>query len=202
MGVFDNLWTFTSGASGSHIKDEWRTYMCAHCSNRVTGLVVARSRNDKQQMSLWLRCPDCQEPSVWIEHLDAIIPGPRFGPSVEGLPSNVEDAYEEARQCMAAQAFTAAELLCRKILMHIAVEKGAAAGEKFAAYLTYLEQTGYITPPMKPWVDLIRKHGNLATHELPPSDRQRAESTVMFTAELLRLVYEMEYLAQRYTPSS
>jgi hypothetical protein len=52
---------------------------------------------------------------------------------------------------------------------------------------------------MKAWVDLIRKRGNLATHELPATDQQRAESTVMFTAELLRLVYEMEHMARRYT---
>ncbi|GAH97296.1 unnamed protein product, partial [marine sediment metagenome] len=31
-------------------------------------------------------------------------------------------------------------------------------------------------------------------------DQNRAESTLMFTAELLRIVYEMEHLAKQYTP--
>jgi hypothetical protein len=99
---------------------------------------------------------------------------------------------------MGVGAFTAAELICRKLLMHIAVDKGAKAGETFIAYLNFLEKAGYVTPPMKGWVDLIRQHGNLATHELPAPDQQQAESTVMFTAELLRLVYEMEHVARRY----
>ena len=32
--------------------------------------------------------------------------------------TGVAEAYEEARACMSVEATTAAELLCRKILMH------------------------------------------------------------------------------------
>lgn len=99
---------------------------------------------------------------------------------------------------MSASAFTGAELLCRKILMNIAVEKGAAVGGTFASYLDYLEDQRYITPGMKSWVDLIRRHGNLATHELEPPERSRAEATLVFTAELLRIIYEMDYYAKNY----
>ncbi|MCA9647935.1 MAG: DUF4145 domain-containing protein, partial [Myxococcales bacterium] len=81
-------------------------------------------------------------------------------------------------------------------------DKGAPEGESFAAYLAALESLGYVTPPMKPWVDLIRRHGNQATHRLAASDAARAESTVMFTAELLRMVYEMAHMARRYTPDN
>jgi hypothetical protein len=80
------------------------------------------------------------------------------------------------------------------------VEKGAKEAETFAAYLTHLESQGFITPPMKGWVNLIRQHGNKSTHELAAPDKERAESTVMFTAELLRLTYEMEFLAKKFTP--
>jgi hypothetical protein len=52
---------------------------------------------------------------------------------------------------------------------------------------------------MRSWVDLIRRHGNQATHEIAAPDVQRAESTVMFTVELLRLMYEMEFLARKFT---
>jgi hypothetical protein len=83
--------------------------------------------------------------------------------------------------------------------MHIAVDKGAKAGDKFENYITYLENQGYVTPPMKAWVDLIRKHGNEATHELSMSDKKRTEGTLMFTAELLKLIYEMEHLSKQYT---
>jgi hypothetical protein len=129
-----------------------------------------------------------------------LYPQTLFGPIIEGLPQNVQEAYEEARNCMSVRAYTACELLCRKILMHIAVEKGANEKETFAFYLTYLGKQGYITPPMTKWVDLIREHGGKATHLIDKPDRKRAESTLMFTAELLRLIYEMEHLANQYTP--
>ena len=96
---------------------------------------------------------------------------------------------------MSVSAYTAAELMCRKILMHVAVDKGAKAGLHFVTYIKYLEDQGYSTPPMKKWVELIKNHGNEATHEIAETDVERAEGTIMFTAELLRLTYEMEYLA-------
>ncbi len=108
-------------------------------------------------------------------------------------------AYDEARRCMSVNAFTSAELMCRKILMHVAVEKGAKEGATFESYLDHLKKAGYVTPPMEAWTDLIRKHGNKATHRLDTTDRKRAESTLMFTAELLRLIYEMDHVARRYT---
>lgn len=100
---------------------------------------------------------------------------------------------------MKANAFTASELLCRKILMHIAVEKAAPEGKPFVFYLDHLERAGYVTPPMKGWVNAIRANGNEATHAIAAPSKERAESTVMFTAELLRLTYEMEYLAGKFT---
>ena len=49
--------------------------------------------------------------------------------------------------------------------MHIAVAKGAKEGDTFSNYLKHLETSGYIIPPMKGWVDIIRKPGNNATHK-------------------------------------
>ena len=128
-----------------------------------------------------------------------VYPGVPFGPNIDGLPEDVLDAYKEARNCMTVNAFTSCELICRKILMHVAVEKGAKEGDMFAIYLSYLEEQGFVTPPMKGWVDLIRRHGNKATHSLESPDKKRAESTLMFTAELLRLIYEMEHISKQYT---
>jgi hypothetical protein len=50
-------------------------------------------------------------------------------------------------------------------------------------------------------VELIRKHGNDATHELTIPDKSHAEGTLMFTAELLKLIYEMEFLTNQYSSS-
>jgi hypothetical protein len=164
----------------------------------VSAAVVARFLPRPGFDVRWVQCPNCANGSV-VDPEDRVHPSVRIGPDVIGLPPDVSAAYDEARDTMSVNAFTACELVCRKILMHIAVEKGANEGESFVSYINYLEAQGYVTPPMKGWVDQIRTIGNSATHELSAPQRARAESVIMFTAELLRLVYEMDALTQKYT---
>lgn len=54
-----------------------------------------------------------------------------MGHDLSGLPDDVHDLYDEARLCTSTGAYTSAVLTCRKILMHVAVEKGASEGENF-----------------------------------------------------------------------
>lgn len=183
--------------------DSWETFVCGHCGVKVTGATLARfnhRRNDRVIANTWVLCTNCGEGSTIVN--GNVYPGSVFGPDVEGLPDDVKDAYQEARRCISVNAFTACDLICRKILMHVAVEKGAEEGKTFAHYVDHLQTEGYITPPMKRWVDIIRQHGNKATHKLEPSERTRAEGTLMFTAEMLRLIYEMDFLANQYTTNS
>lgn len=178
--------------------DAWVGYQCAHCGQSVSGAVVAAHIDPHARHVRWTQCPNCGEPSA-IDSSGAIHPGARYGPVLEGLPEEVARAYDEARACMSVGAFGAAELVCRRILMHVAVDRGASAGESFAAYVDHLADEGYVTPPMRSWVDLIRQHGNQATHDITPVDRRRAEGTVQFTAQLLRSVYEMAHLAASFS---
>lgn len=171
----------------------WYGYTCGHCNRNVTGIVTSYYGQIR-----WMLCPGCLDASV-LSKDGLLFPSAPFGPVIEGLPDAVNSAYREARMCLAVNGFTACELVCRKILMHVAVEKGAAPGDSFNSYLTFLADQGYITTPMKGWVELIRKHGNQSTHKLSSPDKDRAESTLMFTAELLRLIYEMEHLSSKYT---
>jgi hypothetical protein len=191
-GHLDHLRIKTSDSSS---KRSWVGFTCGHCGVAVSGVVIAWL--DKENTLIqWVHCPSCALGSTIID--GKAFPGAAFGPEIQGLPQNVNESYEEARRCMEVNALTAAELVCRKILMHVAVEKGAKEGDSFVSYISYLEKNGYITPPMKPWVDIIRKHGNTSTHIIEPPSRERAESTVMFTAELLRLTYEMEHIANKF----
>jgi len=181
----------------SGTEDEYFSYTCGHCGTKVAGIVLAVYTAPRLPV-LWLLCTSCGDGSV-RSSTGAILPGTAYGPIIEGVPELVSNAYEEARACISVDAFTSCELICRKILMHIAVEKGAEEGREFAHYLSFLSKQGYITPPMTKWVELIRKHGNKATHLIEEADRKRTESTLMFTAELLRLIYEMEHIAKEYT---
>ncbi|MEV8610244.1 DUF4145 domain-containing protein [Amycolatopsis sp. NPDC051373] len=122
------------------------------------------------------------------------------GEHVDGLPPDTAAAYDEARVTASGGAFTACELMCRKILMHVAVDKGADTNKSFAYYIDFLQNAGFITPPMKPWVDIIRLRGNEATHEIPASTLEKATGSLAFTTQLLRLVYEMEFRAAQFMP--
>ncbi|TES87991.1 MAG: DUF4145 domain-containing protein [Dehalococcoidia bacterium] len=171
------------------------TYTCGHCNTKVSGIVVSVYETPLGTVK-WVLCTDCGYGSVLND--GSLYPSMLFGPIIEGLPQEVKEAYQEARNCMSVRAYTACELLCRKILMHVSVEKGAKEKETFASYLTFLSEQGYITPPMTKWVSLIREHGGKATHLIEKPEKKRAESTLMFTAELLRLIYEMEHMASQY----
>jgi hypothetical protein len=178
--------------------NSWVDFVCGHCGRDVTGFIVAKLDHE-----IWVVCSSCKRGNVFNDYLRERFPEVKFGPEIRGLPNDVSEAYDEARRSMSVNAFIGAELLCRKILMHVAVDKGAEEGESFQSYIDHLQTKGYITPTMKPWVDLIREHGNMATHNLDAVDQNRAEHTLIFTAELLRVVYEMEYLAgQISTPES
>jgi DNA-directed RNA polymerase subunit RPC12/RpoP len=179
------------------------TYVCGICGTKVGGAVVALAGDSgTEPIVRWVRCTSCNRGSVVNvgPATDSVVISPpvRAGASVEGLPRGVNEAFEEARTTLGVGAYTSCELMCRKILMNVAVDKGASPGGTFAGYLDHLGGQGYVTPPMKSWVDVIRKNGNIATHELPGTDLDRAESTLGLTTQLLRVVYEMEHKAQRY----
>jgi Domain of unknown function (DUF4145) len=74
--------------------------------------------------------------------------------------------------------------------MNIAVQHGAKEGLTFAKYIDYLEETGYVPPNGKAWVDQIRQKGNEATHEIKVMTSQEANQIMNFTAMLLQFVYE------------
>lgn len=184
-------------------EESWFAYTCGHCGKQVSGAVIAATTSIQYgTVSVrWLQCTSCHEGSVQVAN-GQVYPGVPFGPVLEGLPAETESAYNEARRCLSVNADTAGEVMCRKILMHIAVEKGASAGKSFAHYINHLVKKGYVTPPMEPWVTLIKDHGNMANHELDPPDRRRAEGTLLFTVQLLRSVYEMGHMAKQFIPSN
>lgn len=74
--------------------------------------------------------------------------------------------------------------------MHIAVAKGAKAGESFISYVEFLSSENYIPRDAKSWVDEIRETGNEANHEIVIMTKKQAEDLLSFVAMILKLVYE------------
>jgi hypothetical protein len=135
---------------------------------------------------IWI-CP-CGNPTFFLGSKQ--YPGCPFGTEIKGIEeAGVKELYDEARSCTASQAFTAAVLVCRKLLMHIAVEKGAPQGQSFIEYVEFLSDNHYVPPDGKGWVDHIRKKGNEATHEITIMSEEEAKDLMIFTEMLLRFVY-------------
>lgn len=136
-------------------------------------------------------CP-CGNPTYFQLHSNQI-PRTRFGRSVSHIDGpKVEAIYEEARTCTAYVAYTAAVMLCRKLLMNMAVHHGANSNGTFAYYVDYLDSNHFVPPNGKAWVDPIRAKGNEATHEIDLMDETDAKRILNFSQSLLIFVYEMK----------
>jgi hypothetical protein len=145
-------------------------------------------------------CPTCSRPT-FFDVSDNQFPAVRPGNDIHGITDKaVETLYNQARDCMATRAYTAAAMLCRKLLMHIAVDQGANKGETFVAYVDFLEKAGNVPPKGKAWVDEIRTKGNDANHEIQLIDRGEAERLLGFIEMLLRFNYELPGMVASPTP--
>jgi len=121
-----------------------------------------------------------------------------FGNPVSDIPEKgVADLYDEARRATGADAYTAAVLSCRKLLMHIAVAKGAPVGQTFAAYVDWLAANHHISPDSKDWVDHIRTKGNEANHEISIVTSDDAKGLLAFCEMLLKTIFEFPAVIRR-----
>ncbi|MDQ3742835.1 MAG: DUF4145 domain-containing protein [Acidobacteriota bacterium] len=169
---------------------EARTYTCGYC-----GKIVASDRGWKtgnaiaqpQKAQIYI-CPLCKQSTYFYGEEQT--PGVAYGNEVSHLPNDIASLYREARNSVAARAYTASVLTCRKLLMNIAVAQGADEGKSFLHYVEYLASQGYVPPNGRGWVDHIRKKGNEANHEIILMSRPDAEELILFTEMLLKFVYE------------
>jgi Domain of unknown function (DUF4145) len=175
-------------------------WTCGYCGGDVAANVGwTRVTHDQriQGVSCWLAiCPGCDLPSI-IELSGDALPRPLFGSPVAHLPEDVQRLYDEARRSMQADAPTAASMAARKLLMTVAHTNGAEAGQSFLAYVEWLLQNGFITPPMRRWVDEIRELGNDANHEIDLMSVAAATELLSFVEMLLRVIYEYPARAQQ-----
>jgi len=168
-------------------------YNCGFCGNKVSSVlgykVGASGDGGGKQVAAIYICPHCGGPT-FINMQGNHLPDVAFGSTVGHVPDNLNAIYNEARKCTSSSAYTAAILLCRKILMHIGVQQGAKEGESFLFYVSYLSDKGYVPPNGKHWVDHIRKKGNEANHEIVLMERDDARDLLLFIEMLLKFIYE------------
>ena len=182
-------------------------YICGHC-----GSLVAQDRGYQGEFSnagqinrkLIYICPNCDHPTYFIyDDLNRVIkkiPSSSFGNFVEHLPDEVHRLYDEARRCTSNSSYTAAVMVCRKLLMHIAVEKGAEENKSFKEYVNHLDKGGYLPTKSEQWVNYIRNQGNEANHEIVLKNESNAKNLVELIEMLLKLIYEFPARTSSFGP--
>jgi hypothetical protein len=169
--------------------DTPREYVCGYCGRYVgpnIGYFAPVTSGAHPRIYI---CSSCTNPT-YFDQRGSQVPGAPFGKDVASVPPDVAALYAEARACMKVNAFTAAVLTCRKLLMHLAVEKGAPVGSSFLQYVEYLSDKNYIPPDGKGWVDYIRTKGNEANHEIRIMSLEEGRDLITFSEMLLKFVYE------------
>lgn len=171
-----------------------RSYTCGYCGHALAsekGYGATWPDTGESRIRAWIFiCHHCSRPSFFDDD-GRQSPGIIFGEAVQDVSDpSVAGMYEEARRAYSASAYTAAVLCCRKLLMHIAVSKGAKAGDSFVSYVEYLSSQNYVPPDARPWVDHIRTKGNEANHEIQMATKEDAEDLISFSEMLLKVIFE------------
>jgi hypothetical protein len=168
------------------------SFCCGYCGEKIasnTGYFTYEKTND-MPMGRVAICHFCGQPT-FIDFLGLSHPGAPFGNRVEHLPNNeISLLYDEARRCISVDAYTASIFCCRKLLLNLAVSKGADKDFSFQKCVQYLAEKGYVPPDGKDWVDHIRQKGNEATHEIQLMTKEDAVDLLVFIEMLLKFMYE------------
>lgn len=176
--------------------DAWIVIACPFCSGTQAVKIAYTLADYEPPQVLWARCVNCK--CGFVINNGAISPAPMPLTAIRGLDPETEVAWQEIRSCLGAGANTAAVHMCRKVLLHIAVEEGLPESDdrgwapSFAACIDYLVERGDVTPRMKPWVDKIRNVGNEGAHELKQIPADKALLVARFTMQLLVVMYEIK----------
>lgn len=182
---------------------------CSHCGGdqmTVVAFVKSGIVSNTRPYVRWLRCINCFPGTV--VNGTQVSPGAKPLDTPDILTGDDLTAWNEVRACLSAGAYTAAVMMCRKLLFHIAVAHGLPAKDaknrapNFQQALDHLEAVGVITTLMRPWVDNIKKVGNEANHELPTMSSDEAKDIADFTRQLIRLAYELPAMVAKHTNES
>lgn len=147
-----------------------RSFVCWNCGNRVAS---NHGYTTVGELSCIYICPHCNAPHI-IDEQNQVIPEALPGKPVKRLPKEIAVIYDEARNCIAAGANTAAVMVLRKILMNLAVEEGAKEGDSFENYIKFLCDNGFVHRRQQKQAEHIKRLGNKANHKIEPRTKEDA----------------------------
>ena len=149
MAVMAEDWHLGAGEWYNTQSVEAITWHRGYCGNKVsskTGYYATSSTSGQGQRLSHIRiCPSRHGPTAFIKrgkHSPSYPPGD----PVPNTPDELGRLYMEARLSAGAGAYTAAVLVCRKMLMNIGVAEGAKENLSFIKYVEYLADNGFVPP--------------------------------------------------------
>ena len=182
---------------------------CTNCEAIVNGEVIADYMDHDSESGItgkysFLKCPKCSRPFIMLQIDETwgfnggdwdepkrLYPPIEMGVSA-AIPNPLRLAYEEARSCFRAKAYTATALMCRKTLEGIAEENKIAA-RNLATSLKEMKDKGIIENRLFEWADALRISGNEAAHGAKSKiSYQDAKDILEFTHALLEYVFTFQ----------
>jgi hypothetical protein len=136
-------------------------YQCGYCGKNIAsdrGYTCEMHPDD--DWGVIAICHYCSKPT-YLDKFKNQYPGVAFGNHVDHIPNKeISELYDEARRCLSVNTNMASILCSRKLLIHIAVSKGAETVLSFKKYVEYLASKGFVPPDGNEWVNHIREKGN------------------------------------------
>ena len=128
-------------------------YTCPNCEATTAPHIGYRAQVSSGVYPNISICPQCNFPTLLVNR-EWQIPAAPLGAAVGALPDNVRRFYDEARKCATVEGWDAVALLCRTLILHVAVECGVAKqNAHFEPCVDALNDDGWIprgTAPTTP----------------------------------------------------
>lgn len=186
-------WSSTEGQGA-------RSFICGWCRHQVgsdLGWCTILTRDEKIEHVEVRVCVGCGYPNILIgtDLWPRQMPPLPANHAVPGLPDDIGTIYQEMRAAQAARLCNSVVLLARKLLLHIARDKGMAPqkGGEFQACVEFL--TDSVLPALKTGTEILTDHlkrlGNTASHERRVFDEGEADFALQCANSTLCLVYDV-----------
>ena len=138
-----------------------------------------------------LECPLCGRPIIYRIYGSKTHPSGKPLKTIDHLPEKIAAVYDEINVAIGAGCSTAAVILARTAINHVAVDKGADENKKFQYYVEYLVNNHFVPPNAHGWVDKIRLMANESVHDLEVWQHNDAVTIGNFLMYLLVFCYEL-----------
>lgn len=160
------------------------------CGKCLSYLDVSLIWEKMQSENWWIGiCNACHEAVLVLNNGDLIFPHPLPSPTDTRIPGDIRNDLEEAKNCLAINAYRACCVMARRAMQSACLDKGATK-DKLVDQIAELLANGVITNDLKGWADVVRWVGNDAAHPGKSKVAKEDADDILHLAEqFLHVIY-------------